>query len=142
MNGGPCASGYDQAAISTISALRESRDGALDLAGIPHIDRAHVHAQRWRQGLDCGELARSGRHGWITKNSRSRYAGSDQLKQLHPFSAHRIFEDGEAGNVSAWPREIVNIASPRRVDNNVEHYRDGPGCLQHGRDSRAGTRQD
>src|SRR5262245_707240 len=117
MNGGPRASGHDQAAISAISALRESRDGALNLAGIPHVDRAQLHTQRWPHGLDCGELAWSGRHRWITKNRCSRYAGSDQLEQLQPFSAQRIFLHGEAGDVSAWPREIVNIASPHRVDN-------------------------
>src|SRR5882757_4779609 len=142
MNGGALASSHDQATISAISALRESRNGAPDLAGIPHIDRAQLHAQRWRHGLDCRELAWSGRHGGITKNRRPRYAGSDQLEQLQPFSAHRIFVDAEACRVSAWPREIVNIAGPYRVNNNVEHYRNGPGRLQHCRDSQAGTRQD
>ena len=49
---------HDQAAIR---GAREGRDGALDLAGVAHVDRAHLHPERRRHGLDCAELAESRR---------------------------------------------------------------------------------
>ena len=48
---------HDQAAIRS---AREGRDGALDLAGVAHVDRVDLHPQRWRHGLDDGKLAGSG----------------------------------------------------------------------------------
>ena len=69
MNRRPRASGHNQSAIC---ALRECRDGTLDLARIPHVDRAQFHAERRRHGLNCGKLAGSGRHGRITKDHCSR----------------------------------------------------------------------
>jgi hypothetical protein len=44
---------HDQTAIF---GARERRDGAFDLAGVAHIDRAHVHPKRRRRGLDGGDL--------------------------------------------------------------------------------------
>src|SRR5262245_21373969 len=44
------AAGHDQAAIRIPS---ERRDGTFDLARIPYVDRAQVHAKRWRDGLDA-----------------------------------------------------------------------------------------
>jgi hypothetical protein len=40
---------HDQAAIR---GARECRDGALDFAGIAHVDRTQFHPQRRRHGLD------------------------------------------------------------------------------------------
>ena len=49
---------HDQAAIRR---ARESRDGALDLAGIAHVDRAQLHPERRRHGLDGARTGRSRR---------------------------------------------------------------------------------
>ena len=35
-------------------------DGVLDLGGVAHVDRANLHPQRRRRGLDDGELAGAG----------------------------------------------------------------------------------
>src|SRR6202048_3533561 len=45
---------HDQAAIQV---ARECCDGALDFTGVANIDRADLHADRRRHGLDYGELA-------------------------------------------------------------------------------------
>ena len=71
---------------------REGRDGALDLAGVAHVDRAHLHPERRRHGLDGAELADPGRYGGIPKDRRSRHARRDLLEQLQPFPAQAVFE--------------------------------------------------
>jgi len=43
------ACGHDQTAIR---GSREGRDGALDLAGIALVDRADLHPERRRHGLN------------------------------------------------------------------------------------------
>jgi hypothetical protein len=58
MNRRQRAPGHDQAAIRPV---RESRDSAFDLASVEHTDRAHLHPERRRHGLDYGELADRGR---------------------------------------------------------------------------------
>jgi hypothetical protein len=45
---------------TAIRGLRKSRDAALDFAGIPHADGAHVDRERRRGRLDRGELAEPG----------------------------------------------------------------------------------
>ena len=46
------------------------RRGALDLAGVAHVDRAHLYPERWRQGLDGAELSVPGRIAGISKDCR------------------------------------------------------------------------
>ena len=75
---------HDQAAIRS---AREGRDGTLDLAGVAHVDRAHLHAKRRRHGLYDAELAYPGGCGGIPKDCHSRHAGRDLLEQLQPFRA-------------------------------------------------------
>ena len=84
MNARQRAPRHDQAAIR---GAREGRDGALDLAGVAHVDRAHLHPERRRHGLDGAELADPGGYGGIPKDCRSRHAWRDLLEQLQPFSA-------------------------------------------------------
>ena len=67
---------HDQTAIR---GAREGRDGALDLARVAHVDRAHLHPERRRHGLDGGELADPGGYGGIPKDRRSRHARRDLL---------------------------------------------------------------
>ena len=80
---------HDQAAIRS---AREGRDGALDLAGVAHVDRAHLHPERRRHGLDRAELPDPGGYGGIPKDRRSRHARRDLLEQFQPFPAHAVFE--------------------------------------------------
>ena len=51
-----------------IRAAREGSDGALDLAGVAHIDWADLHPERRCHGLDDAKLARARRGGGIPKD--------------------------------------------------------------------------
>src|SRR5262249_58526234 len=51
---------HDQAAIRR---AREGRDGAFDLDGVAHVDRAHLDPKGRRHGLDYAELAGPGGYG-------------------------------------------------------------------------------
>jgi hypothetical protein len=62
MNDRQWTPGHDQTAIR---GACKGRDGALNLAGVAHVDRNYFHAERRRYGLDCGELADPGSHGGI-----------------------------------------------------------------------------
>src|SRR5262245_4354270 len=53
----------DQAAVR---AARESRNRALDLTGIAHIDRGQFDTERWGDGLDRAELPDSRGYSGIT----------------------------------------------------------------------------
>ena len=72
--------------------LRKGRDGAFDLAGVGHIDWAQLHAEGWRHGLDCAELAGSTCYGRIAKDCHPRNTRRDLLDQLQPLAAQGIFE--------------------------------------------------
>src|SRR5262249_54860814 len=60
----------------------EDGDGSLDLAGITHIDWAHLYAKRRRQSLYRGELAGSGSEGGIANDRRTPYAGRHVVKPV------------------------------------------------------------
>ena len=77
-NRGQRARRQDQAAIG---GLREGHDGALDLGRVANVDRAYLHADRRRHGLDNRELADPGGDGGIPKHRRSRHARRDLLAQ-------------------------------------------------------------
>ena len=60
-------------------SAREGRDGALDLAGVAHVDRVDLHPERRRHGLDDAELADPGGYGGIPKDRHARHARRDLL---------------------------------------------------------------
>jgi len=60
MNDPHRASRHDQ---PPILPARERRDGAVDFSGIAHVDRAQLHPQRRRHGLDSAELPDPGGDG-------------------------------------------------------------------------------
>ena len=130
---------HDQAAIR---GAREGRDGALDLAGVAHIDRAHLHAERRRHGLDDGELADPGGCGRVPKDRRARHARRDLLEQLQPFSRQAVFELHEAGGVAARPRQAIDEAGADRIGDDREHDRHGAGRLQQRPHGRGASGQD
>jgi hypothetical protein len=84
MNRGERAPRRDQAAIR---GAREGRDAALDLVGVAQVDRAYLHADRRRHGLDYGELGGASGCEGIPKDRRSRHARRNLLEQLQPFPA-------------------------------------------------------
>ena len=98
---------HDHAAITR---TRECRDGALGLAGVAQVERAHLHADRPRHGLDDGELADPGDCGGIAKNRCSRHARRDLFKQLQPFCAQIVFEHQKASGIAARPRQTFDEA--------------------------------
>ena len=108
----------------------ESSDGPLNLAGIAHVDRADLHADGRRHGLDDGELADSGAQGGIPKHRRSRHVRRDLLEQLKPFPGQAVFELDEAGGVAARPRHALDVVAADRVGDIHEHDRHRAGCLQ------------
>src|SRR5262249_37120096 len=93
-----CASRHDQAAIRPCC---ECRHGALDFAGIAHVERSQLHAQCRRDDLHRAKLPDSRSDGRIAKHRHPRHAGRDLLEQLQPFPAHAEFVDGEPGRVAA-----------------------------------------
>src|SRR6266487_7166343 len=60
---------------------------AIDLAGIAHIDRAHLNPERRRRRLDGTPLANPGGYGGISNNGCSCHARRDLFEQLQPFRA-------------------------------------------------------
>ena len=73
------------------------KDGAFDLTGIAHVDRAHLHPQEWSHGLDGAELSAPRSYAGIAKNRRARRVGCDLPEQFRPLPAHAVLERGEAG---------------------------------------------
>jgi hypothetical protein len=118
---------HDQPAIR---GARERRDGAVDFAGIAHVDRAQLHPQRGRHGLSGGELPDPGGDGRIPKDRRPRHAGRDLFEQLQPFSAHAVFVNRESSRVAARPRQADDESGADRIDDLHEHDRHGAGRLQ------------
>src|SRR6516164_9452829 len=120
---------HDQAAIRGPS---EGRDGAFDLAGVvAYVDRAYIHADRRRDGLDDGELADPGRYRGISKDRRPRHARRNLLEQFDPFRTQTVFEQHKAGGVAARPRQTIDEAGADWIAGNREHDRHRPGCLKH-----------
>ena len=60
---------------ATIGRAREGSDRAFDLAGVAHVDRAHLYPQRLRGALDGAELSDPGRIGGIPKDPDPLYVG-------------------------------------------------------------------
>src|SRR5262245_43074640 len=101
-----------------IRLTRKGRYGALNLASFrAHIDRAQLHAERRRYGLDGSPLAATGRIGGVPKHGRPLHAGRDLLEQFQPFRTDPILEGRESGRVAARPRQAVNEASAHWVGN-------------------------
>src|SRR5262249_25655079 len=81
VNDPPRAPCHRQAAIRD---TREGRYGALDLTGVAHVDRAYLHPDRQRHGLDGGKLADSGGAARVTAGAIS-FSNSSHFP-LRPYS--------------------------------------------------------
>jgi hypothetical protein len=84
----------------TVRGSREGCDGAFNLRRLAHVDWAHLHAQRWRDSLDRGELGGASGQGRIPENCHSRHGLRDLFEQLQPLCAQAIFEIREPGGVA------------------------------------------
>src|SRR5262245_18183453 len=133
-----CASGHDQAIVR---AVRESRDGALHLAGVPHINWGHLYAKCRRHCLDRGDLALAAGNGGVAKDCYACHARGDFLEQLQPFSTDAVFELDKSGRVTARPRQTVDEAGADRIGNKHEYDRHRAGCLQQRRHARSASGQ-
>ena len=101
-------------------ARANAATAALDLAGVAHVDRAHLHPQRRRHGLDRAELAASGGDGGIPQHRRSRHTRCDLFEQLQPFSADAVFELHETGGVAARLRQALDEAGADRIGDTLQ----------------------
>src|SRR5262245_60946091 len=120
----PVATRHDQTAIR---GARESRDGALDLTGVAHIDRGYLHPERRRQGLDDAELGGTAWYGGIPKDRHTHHARRDLLEQFQPFPADAVFEIHETGDVATGAGQAVDEACTDRIGNNRKHDRYSAG---------------
>ena len=93
--------------------------------GVAHIDRRHLHPQRRRHGLDCGELTEPGGNGGVPKDGRACHAWHNLFEQLQPFCAETVFEREEARGVAAWPRQAGDESSADRIRDDHEYDRHG-----------------
>src|ERR1019366_4432819 len=114
----------DQAAIR---GARETCDGALDLAGVTHVDRIYLNPERGRRCLDGAELPGPGGYGRITDDGDSRHARRDLFKQFQPFSNYAVFELAKSGGVAPRPCQAVDEAGADRVGDSHEHDRYSKG---------------
>ena len=130
---------HDQTAIG---GARERRDGALDLVGVAHVDRVHLHPERRRHGLDDGELAGAGGLDGIPKDGYSRHTRRDLFEQLQPFPADAVFKREETGRVATGPRQAIDVAGADRIGDDREYDRHGAGRLEHRPHGRVAVGQD
>ena len=64
---------------------REGCDAALDLGRVTNVDRAHLHAERRRHGLDDGELADPGGNGGSQRIAARVTSGAISLSSSSHF---------------------------------------------------------
>src|SRR5262245_40583682 len=121
------ARGYDQSAVWR---ARKYRDGLLDLLGDANVDWAYVYPNRWRGGLNDGELADPGSQRRISQHCGARDAWGDLLQQLRPFRTETVLELHKAGDVAARPCQARDHPGADRIGGTRKHNRHGSGCLQ------------
>src|SRR5262249_61821946 len=67
--------------------------------------RAHLHPERWGQGLHRAELARPGRYGRSLQERHALHARRNLLEQLQPFGADAAFKHHETRSLAPRPGE-------------------------------------
>ena len=141
MTGRQRARRHDQSAIA---GAREGRDGALDLAGVAHVDWAYLHPERRRHGLDGGKLTGSGAGARVgSRRTATRVTfGAICLSSSSLFPLMLYSDSHETGDVAAWSRQAVDEAGADRIADDREHDRHGAGRLQQRPHGRAAMGQD
>src|SRR6516165_10789496 len=80
--------------IGNQAAIRgghQGRDAALNLTDVARVDRACLHPQKWRHGLDGAVLPTSRGYSRVPDDRRVLNVGRNLLEQLKPFPAHSPF---------------------------------------------------
>src|SRR5262249_826145 len=112
------ARGHNQTAIR---GVRKRRDDALDLTGVSHVHRGHLHLERRRHSLDDAERGHPGGTARIAKDGSPRHTWPDLLEQLPILPARVVFESQEAGGVATWPRQTVDEAGANWIASDWEN---------------------
>src|SRR4029453_16181900 len=99
----------------------ESLDGPLGLARVTHVNRNHLNLEHRCHSLNDTELSGVGRDAGIPKNRNSRYVWRDLFEQLQPFHAYAVFVKHEPSDVTARPRQALDIASADWIVHEWEH---------------------
>ncbi len=100
---------------------------AFDLVRVAHVDRAYLHSEGRRHGLDGAPQADPGGYGGIPNDPRSRHARRDLLEQFQPFPAQAIVILDKAGGVAARPRQAMDEAGTDRIGNKHKYDRHRAG---------------
>jgi hypothetical protein len=103
---------------------------ALDFVDVAHVDRAQLYPERWRSGLDYGELADPLGYARIPKDCRARHARCDLFEQFQPFCADAVLVPGKSGDVAPWPRQACDKPGADRIDGQREYNRHGAARLE------------
>src|SRR5262249_22481949 len=117
-----------------IRSTREIGYAALNLFDVAHAERAKLHPQLRRGGLNCAQLPGSGPLGF-PQYPHLRHVRRDLFEQLQPFAANSIFEQEETSGVTARSRQALDKTSADRIDKIGEHDWDGVACLLYSRQS-------
>jgi hypothetical protein len=111
--------------------------GRFDIRGGVDGSRVHFDGNRqWSGGERAQERDVVGRRLRIEHDGKAIDAGRQLLEQLQRLSDHRVFEEAEAGDVAARPRQVRNEALPHRIVDDHENDRDGTGRIPQRREHR------
>ena len=83
----PCADAPARLAGIWDGPRKASVQQAFAASGIAYAEGAQRDPEGRRNGLNCGELANSGRVGGVPKDRHSRYTRGDLFQQFQPFRA-------------------------------------------------------
>src|SRR5262249_54857062 len=108
-----CARCYNQTAVRS---TRQCSNGALDVTGVTHINRAYLDPERRCRRLYSGELTDRGRQGWFAKDRRPLSVRRDLFEQLRPFPTDAVFKQGEARGIATRPRQGCDISRANWVN--------------------------
>ena len=86
---------------------------ALEIAGLPHLERLKLHLQRARGALGLAKLGIGVIR--IPQNGDARHPRRRVFEQLDRLSGQQVVDEREAGEVSSRPREARNQAAFDRI---------------------------
>src|SRR5262249_57394367 len=99
---------------TAIWRARKGLNGLLNLASVPHVDRAYLDLEHRRYSLNDTELGGLGGVGGFPKDRYSRHVWRNLFKQLQPFHAYTVFEKHEPGDVATRAGQVVDVARADR----------------------------
>src|SRR5262245_40062082 len=119
--------GHDDEAA--VRATGNRRDRIFDLRGVADHRTYRVNPKGPRGGFNRWEISCSATRGRcrIEQQRHSCEPWRKFLEKFDPLGAHRGFENGESGDISAWFCQRCNQAAPDRIGNHSKYdwYRAG-----------------